>query len=219
MKTTSTITLALFASITLLAACDDGTEIEDAQLVLEDEPELTWAGEIPLEELSDEELGQLQPTDGGEASTTSGITYQCSIDVNASFTSCNPALVDANEAAPGEWVADVFMGNPEANFRRMDIYAKVCKPTGYALHVSDSPTANGWGGDASTTDHDAEAHSFGSSLQFYSTSDFANGAFGNHSSLAAKSSTPSPTTTTAATWACLPSPAAARRWPSATPRA
>ncbi len=41
--------------------------------------------------------------------------------------------------------------------QRLDLFAKVCNPSGWFLHMADSPTSDGFGGDSATTDHDAEA--------------------------------------------------------------
>lgn len=44
------------------------------------------------------------------------------------------------------------------NFRRMDMFAEICNPYGWVLHLSDSPTADGYGGDYGSTDHHAEGN-------------------------------------------------------------
>ncbi|HRI67678.1 MAG TPA: hypothetical protein PK156_25715 [Polyangium sp.] len=63
-------------------------------------------------------------------------------------------------------------------YRRMDIFANVCNPSGWWLHVADSPTNDGWGGDGASTDHDAEAHMNGTTFSYFSAWDVARGEAG-----------------------------------------
>jgi hypothetical protein len=59
-----------------------------------------------------------------------------------------------------------------SSYRRLDLFASICNPTGWAMHLTDSPSANGYGGDGASTDHDAEGYLIGgSSLEFYSAYD------------------------------------------------
>lgn len=75
----------------------------------------------------------------------------------------------------GRFVAKV---NMSGGYRRMDVFAKVCNPTGWTLHVTDSPTADGYGGDGATTDHDAEGYLLNTTFQFFSSYDLGRAAPG-----------------------------------------
>lgn len=63
-------------------------------------------------------------------------------------------------------------------YRRMDVFATVCNPSGWWLHLADSPTNNGWGGDGQSTDHDAEVHTNGAGVSYYSAWDMGRGEAG-----------------------------------------
>ncbi|MFV8755268.1 hypothetical protein ACNOYE_32360 [Nannocystaceae bacterium ST9] len=169
MQTRTTLALALATLVSLsLSACDA------------DEPAATVDDVAPGESIGLD--GVFAPS--SQPQTVAGLTYQCQIDVGSAWTDCDPAIVDAAEFDPSEWRAKVIMANDQAEYRRMDIFAEVCDPTNYAFAVADSPTTNGWGGDSGTSDHDAEAHLFGTSMNFFSTTDFLHGAFGNSTTLA-----------------------------------
>ncbi len=66
------------------------------------------------------------------------------------------------------------MNYASRNYRRIDVFARICNPSGWVLHLSDSPTGNGYGGDAATTDHDAEGYIYnGTSYGFNSSYDWS----------------------------------------------
>lgn len=114
--------------------------------------------------------------------------YSCFVDEYGA-TDCDPSMVDAAYAAPnayyipqGQWVLNASM----APFQQMDVYAWVCDPTGWAMHVADSPTCNGYGGDAATSDHDAEGYLFAQQgnpsewVEFFSAYDMSRGVPGTY---------------------------------------
>ncbi|MCG8416998.1 MAG: hypothetical protein MJE77_03515 [Proteobacteria bacterium] len=104
----------------------------------------------------------------GELSDSS--RYTCNIDIKGDRHNC-VGRVEATSTVRGEWVLAVDMG--EDRFRRLDIYAEVCMARDWVLHLADSPTANGFGGDSQTSDHDAEAYVYnGSDFGFDSTGDY-----------------------------------------------
>ncbi|PRP93572.1 hypothetical protein [Enhygromyxa salina] len=184
MKTSTATTTTLLAAFALLTACDSydhDTDLDDEALIgtVTETLEL----EIPVNELSDEELEQLGLEGaGGAEQTVLNAIYQCDVDVGNGSTNCDPAIVDANEFDPGEWTGAVHM---DANgFRRMDIYAEICDPTLYAFSISDSPTTNGWGGDSGTADHDAELHMYNSSMLYFSSVDVLHNVFANTTNVA-----------------------------------
>jgi len=58
---------------------------------------------------------------------------------------------------------------------RLDAYVDVCNPTGYSMHFADSPTCDGYGGDAGTANHNAEAHTAGTGIYIYGSDDTTRG--------------------------------------------
>jgi hypothetical protein len=181
------ITASLLCTVGLLSACDDIDSLDnfdvDSLDSAESEPRVVTDLEvaIPVEQLSAEELELLGPEAAPSQNLVNTI-YQCQIDVGSGFTDCDPGFVDANEFDPGEWTGNVDMHSK--GFRRMDIYAEICDPTLYAFSISDSPTANGWGGDSGTTDHDAEMHMYGASMLSFSSLDALHNVFANITSVA-----------------------------------
>lgn len=127
------------------------------------------------EPLDDEELAALEAEEAADELTaepdvTEVAAYQCNIDVVGGIHDCNPAIISPSNAGGGRWTATANM-NSGNSYRRMDVFAQVCNPTGWWLHLGDSPTNDGWGGDSSTTDHDAEAHILDDEFFFYSAYD------------------------------------------------
>ena len=184
------LALAL-TSATTLVACDsdeldalDALEDADGPAVQLDATRLAALDEVPVEELSQDELALMAPA-APPAANHNFVTYACNIDVLNGSTTCDPTYVDANQYDPQEWTATANMRHKGINFRRMDVFTELCEPTKYALSLADSPSANGWGGDSGHTDHDAEMHLYGTGAHFFSTTDYAHGVFANHSSLGA----------------------------------
>jgi hypothetical protein len=81
-------------------------------------------------------------------------TYRCVIDINGGTSTCTGAVT--LQVSSG--IYRVGRIDLASGFQRMDVFADICNPTGYTIHVADSPTTNGFGGDGGTTNHDAETH-------------------------------------------------------------
>lgn len=63
-------------------------------------------------------------------------------------------------------------------YQRMDVFASVCNPSGWLLHLSDAANTNGYGGDNGSNDHDAEAYLFnGYDFQYYGSWDYSRAVF------------------------------------------
>jgi hypothetical protein len=93
--------------------------------------------------------------------------YQCTINVTAGTTDCTSGPISITSASGTQRVARVNLASN--NYLRLDAFVDSCSASGYWFHLADSPTADGGGGDAGTTQHDAEAHAFGYDFYFYST--------------------------------------------------
>lgn len=89
--------------------------------------------------------------------------YRCVIDINGGVNTCTgPVTLLVNSGTQRVGKVDLSSG-----FQRMDIFADLCDPTGFTVHVSDSPTCNGYGGDGGSANHDAEAHLTGTAFLMY----------------------------------------------------
>lgn len=113
--------------------------------------------EAPDDTENDEESGEAASAFAQEPpspQSPSSAAYTCTLGVD-----CLGPYVTMISNANGQMVAKVGMTVPGYNsFRRLDVFATVASPTGWALHVADSPTCDGWGGDGTTADHDAEGY-------------------------------------------------------------
>jgi hypothetical protein len=81
----------------------------------------------------------------------------CRIDVVAGTTNCDEVALSA--ARPG--LATLDMSSDDGVLMTFEI----CEPTGYALQMSDSPTALPDGGDGGSTSHNADLALEGTSLK------------------------------------------------------
>ncbi|HEX4952955.1 MAG TPA: hypothetical protein VF017_06110 [Thermoanaerobaculia bacterium] len=93
--------------------------------------------------------------------------YQCTIDITNNTTDCTSGVVTITTQSGNQRVARI---NLAANgYLRVDAFVDACSVSGWWFHLADSPTADGGGGDAGTTQHDAETYAQGYDFAFYST--------------------------------------------------
>jgi hypothetical protein len=111
---------------------------------------------------SEEPVGET----GQTLTTTCVIGQSCGGIITTTYNSVNPlgAL---------QLVGKINMG--ASGYRRLDLFAQVCAPKQWVLHITDSPSANGWGGDGATTDHDAEGYLTGTTFEYFSAYDMSRG--------------------------------------------
>lgn len=126
-------------------------------------------GCVNTDNFDNEDLGMLEERQTAEAANA--LTLGCKLGIDCHLDGSNTVtnLVTGTAAT-----YRVKM----TNYRRMDVFASVCDPTGFWLHLGDSPTNDGWAGDGATTDHDAEVHMNGNSISSFSTWDMARGEAG-----------------------------------------
>ena len=87
--------------------------------------------------------------------SASAATVSCDVYPTSTCASSVASVTTTSSAA----VAQVNMAS--GTYQRLDLFATVCDPSGWVLHLADSPTNDGYGGDSTTTDHDAEAYLYG----------------------------------------------------------
>ena len=88
---------------------------------------------------------------------TSACAVECNVDVEAGTHDCAaPIQVTELSGSRGTMTVDL------TGLSSMAVGFEICDPTGFALHVSDSPSANGHGGDGGDFANDAELHFTGS---------------------------------------------------------
>jgi hypothetical protein len=88
---------------------------------------------------------------------------RCRIDAEAGTTDCPSTLIALQRGAPGQLAARLDLRGMSS----LELRATICDPQGMVLHVADSPTCNGYGGDSGSRSHDAELQLAGSALAVY----------------------------------------------------
>ncbi len=97
---------------------------------------------------------------------------RCSVDVVAGTTDCPPAVFSARRPlVNGQGVLAAHL----AGRRGLELTAHICNPKGFTLHVADSPSCNGYGGDFGSSTWDAELQLAGSGVALFG-SDAVHGA-------------------------------------------
>ena len=115
------------------------------------------------------------------AGTTGTTYYQCDVNISGSSHDCTDGVITLTTDSGIYRVARVDLSS--ASYKRLDAFLEVCDPTGWWSHFADSPTCNGYGGDAATTDHDAEGQLLGTTFSVYGTYNRTRGGYdpGYHS--------------------------------------
>jgi hypothetical protein len=130
-----------------LAACGERGEPIDPQpwqlYEVEPTPE---SGVVPPKQVDCDEL---DPPPCADA---------CTIDVAAETSDC-PFDID--------WSQSRFTVEMPTRSSRLQLSANICDPAGWTLHVGDSPSNNGFGGDAGEFTNDAELHFVDTGLAIY----------------------------------------------------
>jgi hypothetical protein len=104
----------------------------------------------------------------------SGANYSCVVDPLTASDDCTLGVVNASYPSSNKARAVVDL-NASFNWASLVVRVETCNGSGYTVHVADSPTNNGFGGDAGSTQHDAEAHTVGTTLYVY-RSDIGSGS-------------------------------------------
>ena len=109
-------------------------------------------------------------------------TYRCTIQISP---------VSTHDCSDGTGIVTVTLNSGDKRVARIDLnqafawqsanfLVNLTNPTGWSMHLGDSPTNDGGGGDAITTRHDSEAQMNGTS---YTTFFSDIGGTGQHSNL------------------------------------
>ena len=98
--------------------------------------------------------------------------YQCTINISGATHDCTNGIVTVTSSSGSQRVARV---NLAPSYLRLDAFVDVCTPTGWWIHLGDSPSSNGGGGDGSHTEHDAEAYVLGTNFEMYGMYNYSRG--------------------------------------------
>ncbi|MEM9556596.1 MAG: hypothetical protein AAGC60_20220 [Acidobacteriota bacterium] len=94
-------------------------------------------------------------------------TYACYVDIANGFDDCfNPVTVAPYSSSSNQRVVTADLDNG-FRWRSMTVRYEICNSSGWTWNVGDSPTNNGFGGDAASTQHDAEAQALNGTLSVY----------------------------------------------------
>ncbi|HEU0036123.1 MAG TPA: hypothetical protein VFQ53_36170 [Kofleriaceae bacterium] len=131
-------------AVSLCAICGCG-RVGFVERALED-------GAVPPGDGSNLPPGDGATTDAGTSDALAACTgaNRCTIDATKNGTYCGGAFQIVN----GEGAGTIDM----AASTELVLSATLCNPTGYTIHLADSPSCNGGGGDAAQFSNDAEVY-------------------------------------------------------------
>ncbi len=92
-------------------------------------------------------------------------SYSCEVDVVRGTSTCTGPITVMSQSGPTATLRADLHGQSA-----LLASVEACEPDGWMFHVSDSPSGDGWGGDAGDASNDAELHVNGSASQRASTS-------------------------------------------------
>lgn len=95
-----------------------------------------------------------------------GATYFCYVDLDTGTKpTCAPEI--ANQVNIINTANGAVVEVDTSGFQQMLVGSVIQNSQGYALHIGNSPSNNGWGGDSGHFSNDSEAHLYNSSLFVY----------------------------------------------------
>jgi len=147
------------SDVEVFDAPDDGSADEPAA---EDAPaEDAPAEDAPAEDAPAEDAPEEDAPAEDVATDAGPCLARCDVDPGSTFTCSAPFSV--RETATGQLTMNVDMNG----YTEMALTFSVCNPIDWTVHVADSNTCNGYGGDGGTFSNDAEVHLTGTSLLAY----------------------------------------------------
>lgn len=102
------------------------------------------------------------PFDGGGTDATTGpCAYTCTVDIPRSTSTC--------DRFPGGLTGGTYLAQIDmTGLTELEVTFTVCDPVEWVVHVADSPSCNGGGGDGAQFSNDAEVNLMGAtSLALY----------------------------------------------------
>lgn len=93
--------------------------------------------------------------------------YWCNVGINPASSDCTDGIVTLQPSASSQQRRAIVDLDEGFDWQTFVLRVETCEPQGWTVHIGDSPTNNGFGGDGGSTSHDAEAHSFDNILSVY----------------------------------------------------
>ncbi|MEM9293401.1 MAG: hypothetical protein AAGD01_17085 [Acidobacteriota bacterium] len=119
-----------------------------------------WDVDFPAEPEPSDDIGSIFST----------ANYSCNINISP-FSSEDCSLEDVVDPQPSPFGSNqrraIVDLNQGFNWRSLVVRVETCNPTGWTVHIGDSPTNNGYGGDSGSTSHDAEVQALNNQLTVY----------------------------------------------------
>lgn len=108
---------------------------------------------------SGDEVADMSTTQGSDSeSGGEACLYECTVNLEAGTSTCDGAV---NVAASSPAMAGTIDMN---GYQELSLGFEVCEPTQWVLHLADSDSSDGYGGDGGTSSNDAELYLLGSDL-------------------------------------------------------
>lgn len=103
------------------------------------------------------------PDASASADAAPACAYACTIDVEAGTSDCGGPVL--TELGPARGRAQLDLGA----YTSLELSFETCAPTGWSLHLADSPSCSGYGGDGGEFSNDAELQLLDTTLGAYAS--------------------------------------------------
>lgn len=123
------------------------------------------AAGAPVDAAADVDAGLVPDAATSAADATMACAYACTIDVAGGTTDCASPM-DVSLAG-GRGLAVLDLGG----YASLDLTVETCSPTGWSLHLADSPSCDGYSGDGGQFSNDAEVQLLDTTISVYGSQD------------------------------------------------
>ena len=93
--------------------------------------------------------------------------YWCNVGINPSSNDCIDGVVTLQPTVSANQRRAIVDLDEGFDWQTFVLRVETCDPQGWTVHIGDSPTNNGYGGDGGSTSHDAEAQALNNVLSVY----------------------------------------------------
>ncbi len=104
-----------------------------------------------------------QPPPAASPAGSGQCRAECRFDLVAATGTCSSPAISASPITNGQMTASIDM----RGFTALQITLEACDSNGWTFHLGDSPTNDGYGGDAASTSNDAELQIVSGNLAVY----------------------------------------------------
>ena len=115
------------------------------------------------------------PASAQAAEEAADAIYWCNVGIDPGSNDCTDGVVTLQPTISKKFRRAIVDLDAGFDWNTFVLRVETCDPQGWTVHIGDSPTNNGGGGDAGSSNHDAEAQSRDNILSVFE-SDLGTGA-------------------------------------------